>query len=135
MLRNDSDVDASDVLSIANVDTAMNGTVNLDSNGNIIFIPDSIFSGGSFKYSISDGHGGTATASVNIFGSFTTSVQTSDTPINSSSKTLSPDPIADGFSQARSQGSTNRMGSIVPEAFGTLRPLRPPTLMHSPTLA
>ena len=135
LLRNDSDVDASDVLSIANVDTAMNGTVNLDSNGNIIFIPDSIFSGGSFKYSISDGHGGTATASVNIFGSFTTSVQTSDTPINSSSKTLSPDPIADGFSQARSQGSTNRMGSIVPEAFGTLRPLRPPTLMHSPTLA
>jgi Ca2+-binding RTX toxin-like protein len=91
LLRNDSDVDASDILSITNVDTAMDGTVSLDSNGNIIFIPDSIFSGGSFKYTISDRNGGTATALVNIFGSFTTS-----------------------FNQDISQGSPNSLIGIDP---------------------
>jgi len=67
LLSNDSDVDASDTLSITNVDTAINGTVGVDSNGDIIFTPDSIFTGqGSFTYTASDGNGGTATASVNI---------------------------------------------------------------------
>lgn len=67
LISNDSDVDASDTLSITNVDTAINGTVGVDSNGDIIFTPDSMFTGqGSFKYTASDGNGGTATASVNI---------------------------------------------------------------------
>ena len=67
LISNDSDVDASDTLSITNVDTAINGTVGVDSNGDIIFTPDSIFTGqGSFIYTASDGNGGTATASVNI---------------------------------------------------------------------
>jgi VCBS repeat-containing protein len=67
LLSNDSDVDASDILSITNVDDAINGTVNIDSNGDIVFTPDSIFSGqGSFKYTTDDGKGGTATALVNI---------------------------------------------------------------------
>ncbi len=67
LLSNDSDVDASDTLSITNVDTAINGSVGVDSNGDIIFTPDSIFTGqGSFIYTASDGNGGAATASVNI---------------------------------------------------------------------
>ncbi len=133
LLGNDSDVDASDILSITNVDTAMNGTVSLDSNGNVVFIPDSIFSGGSFKYSISDRSGGTATATANLFGSFTTSIQTSDTPIRSGGQTLSPDPIADRLMQARSQGSTNRMSLIAPDPFGPINSLQAPTLMQSVT--
>jgi Ca2+-binding RTX toxin-like protein len=133
LLGNDRDVDTSDIISITNVDTAMNGTVSLDSNGNIIFIPDSFFSGGSFKYTIDDRNGGTATASVNIFGSFTTSGQTSDTPIGSGGNNLSTSPIVDGLMQARSQGSTNRMSSIAPDPFGTLSTLRAPTLMQDVT--
>ncbi len=136
LLKNDSDVDTSDVLSITNVDMAMSGTVSLDSNGNVVFIPDSIFSGGSFKYTIGDRNGGTATASVNIFGSFTTSFNNIDETSNISLGTAANgyvadlDPIGDNFIQTSSQGSTNSIILIDPDGFGTLRQSRQPALMQ-----
>ena len=155
LLRNDSDVDTSDTLSITDVDTAINGTASLNANRGITFISDSTSSGqGSFKYTISDGNGGTATALVNIFGSFTTSFNTingndifvdtaandkitgfqgSDTKIGSNGKNLSTDPIADSLIQARSQGSTHSISSIAPDGFGTFSNLRPLTLMQNVT--
>lgn len=67
LLRNDSDVDTSDVLTITAVSAATHGTVNLDSVGNILFTPDSSFiSQASFSYTISDGKGGTDTALVTL---------------------------------------------------------------------
>jgi Ca2+-binding RTX toxin-like protein len=138
LLRNDSDIDTSDILSVINVDTASNGTVTLNSNGDILFNPDSFFSGGSFKYTIGDRNGGTATALVNIFGSFTTSFNNIDrTPDDLSVGTAANEyitdlePIADGFIQARSQGSTNSMILTDPDGFGTLRQSRQPALMQN----
>ncbi|MFG1422255.1 Ig-like domain-containing protein [Roseixanthobacter liquoris] len=44
-----------------------NGTVALNADGTVVFTPNTHFSGKtSFTYSVSDGHGGTSTATVNI---------------------------------------------------------------------
>ncbi|MBB4862598.1 VCBS repeat-containing protein [Pseudomonas nitritireducens] len=65
LLGNDSDVDG-DSLSIVSVQGAVNGSVKLE-NGNVVFSPSKDFNGtGSFTYTISDGHGGTSTATVTV---------------------------------------------------------------------
>mgnify|MGYP003337143403 CR=1 FL=1 len=62
---NDSDVDG-DTLSILSVQGATHGTVALV-NGEVVFTPSLNFNGqASFTYTISDGHGGTSTATVNL---------------------------------------------------------------------
>lgn len=64
LLSNDSDVDG-DTLTISSVDTASNGTVALDTNGDVLFTPTpGYFGPASFDYTVSDGAGGNATASV-----------------------------------------------------------------------
>ncbi|QJP11208.1 retention module-containing protein [Pseudomonas multiresinivorans] len=65
LLGNDSDVDG-DSLSIVSVQGAVNGSVKLE-GGNVVFTPTKDFNGaGSFTYTISDGHGGTSTATVTV---------------------------------------------------------------------
>ena len=68
LLANDSDADVAtdgQVLTITNVFNAQHGTVELLDNGEIVFRPDSNFHGiASFSYTISDGNGGTAQATV-----------------------------------------------------------------------
>ncbi|WP_444436209.1 retention module-containing protein [Pseudomonas sp. A6] len=65
LLGNDSDVDG-DSLSILSVQGAVNGTVKLE-NGNVVFTPAKDVNGtGSFTYTVSDGHGGTSTATVTV---------------------------------------------------------------------
>ena len=67
LLANDIDVDAHDQLSILSVQGAQNGMVSLGANGAVTFTPTSGYSGAAgFTYTISDGHGGTATASVGL---------------------------------------------------------------------
>jgi len=70
LLANDSDVDIatdSQTLSISAVSAAMNGTAWIDTDGNVRFLPDANYHGpASFSYTVSDGNGGTATATVNI---------------------------------------------------------------------
>ncbi len=62
LLLNDVDVDE-DVLSIVSVADAENGSVEIDSNGNVIFTPTTNYNGpASFRYTISDGNGGVSTA-------------------------------------------------------------------------
>lgn len=65
LLANDTDAD-NDTLTIQSVQDAINGTVNLV-GGNVVFNPAANYSGpASFTYTISDGKGGTATATVNL---------------------------------------------------------------------
>ncbi|GMQ76588.1 MAG: hypothetical protein BMS9Abin01_1873 [Gammaproteobacteria bacterium] len=69
LLANDSDSDG-DALVITGVGNAVNGTVALNGDGDVIFTPNSGFSG-SFDYTISDGQAGhesTATATVSMNG-------------------------------------------------------------------
>ncbi len=68
LLSNDIDVDG-DVLSIASVQDAQHGTVEIDVDGNVVFTPDANYSGeASFTYIVDDGKGGTdmATATLNV---------------------------------------------------------------------
>lgn len=63
---NDSDID-SDTLTIAAVGGAIGGTVELEADGSVRFSPAPGFSGqASFFYTVSDGQGGTATATVSV---------------------------------------------------------------------
>ncbi|MCK9374436.1 MAG: Ig-like domain-containing protein, partial [Sulfuricurvum sp.] len=64
LLNNDYDVD-SDVLNIVSVQEAVHGSVSLDEQGNILFVPEAAFIGeASFTYTITDGKGGFSTANV-----------------------------------------------------------------------
>ncbi|MBY3278747.1 DUF4082 domain-containing protein [Rhizobium laguerreae] len=67
LLANDSDGDG-DPLSITGANGAVNGTVTFNSQNNtVIFTPNSGYTGvASFSYSISDGQGGTASATVSL---------------------------------------------------------------------
>gem|GEM_PF-1526433 len=66
LVANDIDIDG-DMLSISGVSNAVNGTVSLDGNGDVLFTPDSGFHGQAFfDYTISDGNGGTDTATVTV---------------------------------------------------------------------
>ncbi|WP_449360881.1 cadherin-like domain-containing protein [Alishewanella longhuensis] len=65
LLANDTDVDG-DTLTIQSVQGAVNGNVVMV-NGDVIFTPSSNYAGpASFTYTISDGKGGTDTATVSL---------------------------------------------------------------------
>jgi VCBS repeat-containing protein len=64
LLANDTDRN-NDRLKITSVGGGTNCSVSIDCNGNIVVDPKANFSGvASFSYTISDGHGGTSTATV-----------------------------------------------------------------------
>ncbi|HET8726915.1 MAG TPA: cadherin-like domain-containing protein, partial [Alphaproteobacteria bacterium] len=66
LLANDFDVDR-DGLTLTGVSGAANGTVRLLANGNVEFVPDANFAGAArFTYTVSDGEGGTHSASVTV---------------------------------------------------------------------
>jgi hypothetical protein len=66
LLENDSDIDG-DALTITSVQNALHGTVLLNDNGTITFTPDTSYDGpASFEYTVSDGHGGESTATVEM---------------------------------------------------------------------
>ena len=64
LTANDTDIDGG-ALSVTSVQGALNGTVTLAA-GTITFTPTANYSGpAAFTYTVSDGNGGTATATVN----------------------------------------------------------------------
>jgi large repetitive protein len=70
LLKNDSDVDAEtdgQVLTIKAVSNARHGSVTLNADGTILFVPDANYYGtASFDYTVDDGNGGTASATATI---------------------------------------------------------------------
>lgn len=67
LLRNDTDTDG-DALSITAISAARGGSVVRNGDGGISFNASGGFTGpASFKYTVSDGHGGTSTTLVNLF--------------------------------------------------------------------
>ncbi|SEI16964.1 T1SS-143 domain-containing protein/type I secretion C-terminal target domain (VC_A0849 subclass) [Rhizobium tibeticum] len=80
LLANDSDVDG-DTLSIVGVSAASahGGTVTLNNNGTITYNPAANYNGkDTFTYTVSDGHGGTAIATVTV-----NVTPVNDAPVNS----------------------------------------------------
>ena len=113
----DNDLDANgDPLVITSVQDAANGSVSLDSSGNVIFTPDDYYTGeATFSYTISDGRGATdtATVTVNVLPaadspilsvSDTAAIQAGDTIISTGADDLVVDPntydSGSGVSQA-----------------------------------
>ena len=75
VLTNDSDLDG-DTLTVDTA-TSSNGTVTINADGSLNYIPNADFNGtDTITYTISDGNGGTATATVNV-----TIDAVNDTPI------------------------------------------------------
>jgi subtilisin family serine protease len=66
VLANDSDVDG-DTLAVSGVGTPADGTAVIEADGSITYTPEAGFSGAdSFDYQISDGVGGSASATVTV---------------------------------------------------------------------
>lgn len=66
LLGNDTDPE-SDILNVIGVGQVSNGTLTFNANGTLTFVPDANFDGEvTFDYTISDGHGGSDTATVTI---------------------------------------------------------------------
>ena len=66
LTANDTDADG-DVLSVTGVSNAVGGTVSLDANGLVTFVPTADYAGpAGFDYTVADGQGGTATAAASI---------------------------------------------------------------------
>jgi hypothetical protein len=66
LLANDTDVDVGDTLSVTAVNNPVSGTVVIDGT-NAVFTPTLNFNGtAGFSYTISDGNGGTDTATVSV---------------------------------------------------------------------
>ena len=94
VLINDSDPDG-DNLTVTSFTQPGNGSVTVGSNGSLQYTPDANYNGSdSFTYTISDGNGGTDTATVNInvtpINDLPTAVSdeystTEDTPLSASS--------------------------------------------------
>jgi subtilisin-like proprotein convertase family protein/Ca2+-binding RTX toxin-like protein len=67
LLANDIDGNG-DMITVTSVQNAANGTVSLDGNGDVYFVPDLNFFGEStFEYTITDGQGSTSIATATVF--------------------------------------------------------------------
>lgn len=137
LLADDFDIDNphSD-LRIVGVGDAEHGTVRLNADGSITFLPDAGYGGypgaqGHFTYTISDGAGGfaTATTTVNLEKINTTPVAVDDgfsgyenTPfIINAAQFLANDHDADGDPLSVTQVANARHGSVVIQADGQVR--------------
>lgn len=101
LLDNDTDAD-DDILRLSAVGNVTNGSISQNSEGNLVFMPEFNFSGdASFEYTISDGQGGTDTATVTV----NVLPATKPVPIGTNLHRLvdwSPElPFLDGFKSAR----------------------------------
>jgi Ca2+-binding RTX toxin-like protein len=67
VLANDADVDAGNVLGVSSVAQPAHGVVSIDASGQLVYTPLATWNGtDTFTYTVSDGQGGTASASVSV---------------------------------------------------------------------
>jgi hypothetical protein len=124
---NDSDPDG-DALAVQSVGQPANGTAAINPDGTVRYTPRANFHGGdSFSYVVSDGRGGTATASVMI-----TVTPVNDAPVaaNDSASTLSAAPVTvtvlandqdvDGDALSVTAATSGANGSVVINPNGTV---------------
>jgi VCBS repeat-containing protein len=90
VLVNDTDPNG-DTLSVTNATDAPHGTTSVNANGTVHYVPDANYNGGDgFSYSISDGHGGTASATVAVTVS---AVNDNPVAVNDTASTSEDTPI------------------------------------------
>ena len=148
VLANDSDPDASDVLTVSAVDgQAANvgaavagtwGTLTLDADGSWTYVPNAAANGlavgetgsDSFTYTASDGHGGTATTtlSLTVTGANDGPVAAADTATTGENTTASGNVLAndsdpdasDVLTVSAVDGQAANVGAAVAGTWGTL---------------
>ena len=148
VLANDSDPDASDVLTVSAVDgQAANvgaavagtwGTLTLDADGSWTYVPNAAANGlavgetgsDSFTYTASDGHGGTATTtlSLTVTGANDGPVAAADTATTAENTTASGNVLAndsdpdasDVLTVSAVDGQAANVGAAVAGTWGTL---------------
>ena len=116
LLANDTDIDG-DALTITSVQGAVNGSVALVA-GNVVFTPAANFSGAaSFTYTVSDGQGGSNTATVNV-----TVAPVNDAPTASGSTvtTAEDTPVGVNLSGTDLDGTIASVSVTALPASGTL---------------
>jgi subtilisin family serine protease len=127
VLANDTDGD-NDPLTVTSVGSAVKGTPTINANGTIHFVPAANATGAaSFQYTISDGHGGSDSASVAVT---ITPVNDPPTAANDSATTTAPNPVTisvlandtdiDGGALAIASVSDPPHGTAVANANGTI---------------
>ncbi len=93
VLTNDTDVDGDSLTVTTLTPTAAHGTVSCTAGGLCTYTPATDYDGpDSFTYSISDGHGGTDTATVNV--TVTPSVPTNTPPVADDETLTTPEDVA-----------------------------------------
>ena len=128
VLANDSDPDG-DPLTVTTATAPPHGTLAMNANGSFTYTPAANYNGpDSFNYTISDGKGGTASASVNI-----TVTPVNDAPVaNAQSVTTAEDTAANiALTGSDVEGSALTFSVVTPPAHGTLSGT-PPSLAYTP---
>jgi VCBS repeat-containing protein len=129
VLANDSDPD-SHSLTVASVSAPASGTAAIMADGQITYTPPaSDFAGSSFTYVVSDGHGGSATATVRVAVGATTSnalpiarddIYTSEEVGPATIAVLANDSDPDGDTLSVSSVTQGTTGSVILNADGTV---------------
>ncbi len=106
VLANDSDADNDD-LTIISFTQPTNGTLVLNSDGTFTYTPFGDYNGpDSFTYTISDGNGGTSTATVNI----------TVTPVNDAP--IATDNTGEATESGYEEAGANAMGNVITDDNG-----------------
>src|SRR5207244_2131784 len=126
-LANDTDVDG-DALTVSSVTQGAHGTVVINADGTLRYTPAPNFNGSdAFSYTISDGNGGSSTASVSVsVAAVNDAPQAADDAATTSEDTpltvavLANDMDVDGDALTISSITQGAHGSVTVNADGTL---------------
>ncbi|MBN3922907.1 cadherin-like domain-containing protein [Nostoc sp. NMS4] len=95
LLKNDTDVDVSDILSITSFTQPSQGSLVNNGNSTYTYTPvENYYGSDGFTYTISDGHGGSSTATVNLTINQPTNVFTGTSGIDNLTGTVNMDIIS-----------------------------------------
>ena len=127
VLANDTDADG-DALTVTSGFNGSNGSIGINLDGTITYTPNAEFFGSdSFSYTISDGNGGEATATVAVTVNFVNSVPvavvdsvTTDENSSVTVDVLANDTDADGDTLTVTSGLNGSNGSIAINLDGTI---------------
>jgi hypothetical protein len=127
VLANDSDPDG-DKLSIASITTAAHGGVAIDSTSKTLrYIPNGNFNGPDhFTYTVTDGHGGSATASVSVT---VTPVNDRPTAMQLTATTAEETPVSIGLAGTDPEGDALTFAAGQPQ-HGSLTGTAPNLVYH-----
>jgi hypothetical protein len=129
VLANDADVEG-DALAVEGITQGMHGAVIVNPDGSLAYQPEADFNGSdAFTYTVSDGHGGSATATVNVEVS-----PANDPPVARDGSATGPEdlPIELVLQAADVDGDALTFSIVAPPLHGALRALDGNRVTYTP---